>query len=164
VLLLRAATSLRTREDVNRWGQTLGEIGATKEPYIDLMVRGNKLPHRDWLKLNNERHGLRRAFADFLRTGAFCSVRLRLPPPVHARCCTCSGLLLALSGPEPMRRHVRRRRKLTYERSGGIRVFDPKCMVRPCVARGVRRSGGRALQEGFVDLADVRSCINVSGF
>jgi hypothetical protein len=23
---------------------------------------------------------------------------------------------------------------------------------------------GRALQEGFVDLADVRSCINVSGF
>jgi amidase len=29
------------------------------------MVRGNTLPHRDWLKLNNERHGLRRAFASF---------------------------------------------------------------------------------------------------
>ena len=66
VLLLRAATSLRTREaDVKRWGQTLSEIGAAKAPYLDLMVRGNTLPHRDWLKLNNERHGLRRAFAAF---------------------------------------------------------------------------------------------------
>jgi amidase len=66
VLLLRAATSVRTREeDVKRWGQTLNEIGAAKERYLDLMVRGNALPHRDWLKLNNERHGLRRAFAAF---------------------------------------------------------------------------------------------------
>jgi amidase len=66
VLLLRAATSLRTREeDVKRWGRTLNEIDAAKEPYLDLMVRGNALPHRDWLKLNNERHGLRRAFAEF---------------------------------------------------------------------------------------------------
>jgi amidase len=66
VLLLRAATSVRTsEEDVKRWGQTLNEIGAAKEPYLDRMVRGNKLPHRDWLKLNNERHGLRRAFAAF---------------------------------------------------------------------------------------------------
>ena len=66
VLLLRAATSVRTsEEDVKRWGQTLSEIGAAKEPYLDLMVRGNKLLHRDWLKLNNERHGLRRAFAAF---------------------------------------------------------------------------------------------------
>jgi amidase len=48
VLLLRAATSLRTsEEDVKRWGQTLREIGAAKEPYLDLMVRGNKLLHRD---------------------------------------------------------------------------------------------------------------------
>jgi amidase len=66
VLLLRAATALRTREeDVKRWGQTLREIGPTKEPYLDLMVRGNELPHRDWLKLNNERHRLRRDFAAF---------------------------------------------------------------------------------------------------
>jgi amidase len=66
VLLLRAATSARTsEEDVKRWGQTLSEIGATNEPYLDLMVRGNTLPHRDWLKLNNERHGLRRVFAAF---------------------------------------------------------------------------------------------------
>jgi hypothetical protein len=46
---------VRTREeDVKRWGQTLTEIGAAKEPYLDLMVRANTLPHRDWLKLNNE--------------------------------------------------------------------------------------------------------------
>ena len=66
VLLLRAATSVRTsEEDVKRWGHTLTEIDAAKEPYLNLTVRGNKLPHRDWLKLNNERHGLRRAFAAF---------------------------------------------------------------------------------------------------
>jgi amidase len=66
VLLLRAATSVRTsEEDVKRWGQTLSEIGPAEEPYLDLMLRGNTLPHRDWLKLNNERHGLRRAFAAF---------------------------------------------------------------------------------------------------
>src|SRR5215467_3221169 len=29
------------------------------------MVRGSTLPHRDWLRLNNERHGLRGAFAAF---------------------------------------------------------------------------------------------------
>jgi amidase len=80
VLLLRAATSARTAEaDVERWRQAVIEIGAAKEPYLDLMVRGNTLSHRDWLKLNNERHGLRRAFAAFF-TGTFSSVRPPLPP------------------------------------------------------------------------------------
>jgi amidase len=66
VLLLRAATSVRTPEvDVERWRQAAFEIGAAKEPYLDRTVRGNTLSHRDWLKLNNERHGLRRAFAAF---------------------------------------------------------------------------------------------------
>jgi amidase len=66
VLLLRAATSARTPEaDVERWRQAAIQIGAAKEPYLDLTVRGNTLSHRDWLKLNNERHGLRRAFAAF---------------------------------------------------------------------------------------------------
>ena len=66
VLLLRAATSARTPEvDVVRWRQAAIEIGAAKEPYLDRTVRGNTLSHRDWLKLNNERHGLRRAFAAF---------------------------------------------------------------------------------------------------
>jgi amidase len=66
VLLLRAATSARTPEaDVERWRQAVIQIGAAKEPYLDLTVRGSTLPHRDWLKLNNERHGLRRTFAAF---------------------------------------------------------------------------------------------------
>src|SRR5262249_60875118 len=43
VLLLRARTSVRTsEEDVKRWGQTLTEIDAAKEPYLNLTVRGNK--------------------------------------------------------------------------------------------------------------------------
>jgi amidase len=66
VLLLRAATSARTPEaDVERWRQAVIDFGAAKEPYLDLTVRGSTLPHRDWLKLNNERHGFRRAFAAF---------------------------------------------------------------------------------------------------
>ena len=59
-------TSARTPEaDVERWRQAVIQIGAAKDPYLDLMVRGNMLSHRDWLKLNNERHCLRRAFAAF---------------------------------------------------------------------------------------------------
>jgi amidase len=66
VLLLRAATSARTSDqDIERWRQQAAEAGAGKAPYLDLMVRGNTLTHRDWLKLNNERHGLRRVFAAF---------------------------------------------------------------------------------------------------
>src|SRR5262249_36114753 len=66
ILLLRAATSARTPdEDIERWRKAAEAIGAGQEPYLDLMVRGNMLAHRDWLRLNNERHGLRRAFAAF---------------------------------------------------------------------------------------------------
>jgi amidase len=68
VLLLRAATSARTPEtDISRWRKALSEHGAEKEPYLELMVRGNTLLHREWLNLNNERHGLRRAFATFFK-------------------------------------------------------------------------------------------------
>jgi amidase len=66
ILLLRAATSARTPdEDVKRWREAAAAIDAGEESYLDLMVRGTTLPHRDWLRLNNERHGLRRAFAAF---------------------------------------------------------------------------------------------------
>ena len=40
-------------------------IGRGKEPYLDFTIRANTLPHREWLRLNNERHGLRRTFAAF---------------------------------------------------------------------------------------------------
>src|SRR5215831_10693854 len=63
ILLLRAATSARTpEEDIERWRKAAEAAGPGKEPYLELMVRGVTLPHREWLKLNNERHGLRRAF------------------------------------------------------------------------------------------------------
>jgi len=66
VLLLRAATSARTpHEDIERWRQAAETSRPRTETYLDLMVRGNTLHHRDWLRLNNERHGLRRAFAAF---------------------------------------------------------------------------------------------------
>jgi amidase len=64
-LLLRAATSARTPdEDIERWCKAAA-LAPGREPYLDLMVRGSTLRHRDWLKLNNERHALRRVFAAF---------------------------------------------------------------------------------------------------
>jgi amidase len=66
ILLLRAATSARASdEDIERWRMAAEAISPGKEPYLDLMVRGSTLSHRDWLRLNNERHGLRRTFAAF---------------------------------------------------------------------------------------------------
>jgi amidase len=66
ILLLRAATSARTpEEDIKRWRAAVEAVGPGAETYLELMVRGSTLPHRDWLRLNNERHGLRRAFAAF---------------------------------------------------------------------------------------------------
>jgi len=66
ISLLRAATSARTPdEEIDRSRKATTALGAGKERYLDLMVRGFTLPHRDWLRLNNERHGLRRVFAAF---------------------------------------------------------------------------------------------------
>jgi amidase len=72
VTLLRAATSARTpEEDIARWREaSAATAGQERYPdllYLDLSVRGSTLPHRDWLRLNNERHGLRRVFAAFFR-------------------------------------------------------------------------------------------------
>ena len=66
ILLLRAATSARTPDnDVERLRMQGEAIGRGKEPYLDFTIRANTLPHREWLRLNNERHGLRRTFAAF---------------------------------------------------------------------------------------------------
>lgn len=68
VLLLRAATSARTLEaDIARWREALAKTSAEQEPYLDQMVRGNTLAHRDWLALSNERFALRRQFNEFFR-------------------------------------------------------------------------------------------------
>jgi amidase len=67
VTLLRAATSARTSdEDIARWREA-SAAAPGEDLYLDLSVRGSTLPHRDWLRLNNERHGLRRVFAAFFQ-------------------------------------------------------------------------------------------------
>jgi amidase len=68
IVLLRAATSARTAEaDIDRWRAAAAAQATGAEPYLDYAARGSALPHRDWLKLNNERHGLRRVFAAFFK-------------------------------------------------------------------------------------------------
>ena len=66
VLLLRAATSARTPEaDVERWRKAAASAGPGKLRYVEQMVAGCTLSHRDWLGLNNERLQLRRQFNAF---------------------------------------------------------------------------------------------------
>lgn len=66
VWLLRAATSARTPEaDIARWKAAVEKAGPGKEPYLEQMVRGCTLSHREWLGLNNERMKMRRTFNAF---------------------------------------------------------------------------------------------------
>jgi amidase len=67
ITLLRAATSARTADDdIERW-RSASAAAPGQDLYLDLMVRGSTLQHRDWLRLNNERHGLRRVFEAFFQ-------------------------------------------------------------------------------------------------
>ncbi len=66
VWLLRAATSARTpQSDIERWRNAAIEAGAGKLPYVEQMVKGCTLSHREWIGLNNERMLLRRQFNAF---------------------------------------------------------------------------------------------------
>lgn len=66
IWLLRAATSARTPEaDIARWKAAVEKAGPGKEPYLEQMVRGCTLSHREWLGLNNERMKMRRTFNAF---------------------------------------------------------------------------------------------------
>lgn len=66
VLLLRAATSARTAaSDIANWKAALSESAPGVQRYLELMVRGVSLTHREWLPLNNERHHIRRKFNAF---------------------------------------------------------------------------------------------------
>ena len=66
VWLLRAATSARTPDvDIARWQETAAKLGPGKVPYLEQMVKGCSLSHREWLGLNNERLLLRRQFNAF---------------------------------------------------------------------------------------------------
>jgi amidase len=66
VTLLRAATSARTSDaEIARWKEAAKVAGPGKEPYLEQMIRGCSISHRDWLPLNNERMKLRRQFHAF---------------------------------------------------------------------------------------------------
>ena len=84
VYLLRAATSARTREaDIERWKRAAEEAGPGKLPYVEQMVKGCTLSHREWLSLNNERMVLRRQFNASSPTGISSYARLLRLPPGH---------------------------------------------------------------------------------
>ena len=66
VWLLRAATSARTPEaDIAGWKAAIEKAGPGKLSYVEQMVKGCTLSHREWLGLNNERMKLRRQFNAF---------------------------------------------------------------------------------------------------
>lgn len=68
ILLLRAATSMRlTDEQAAFWAEEARKHGEASDDYVALMARGNTLPHRLWLRLNETRLKIRRAFAAFFR-------------------------------------------------------------------------------------------------
>ena len=68
VWLLRAATSARTPEaDIARWKAAAEQAGPGKLPYVEQMVKGCTMSHRDWLGINNERMKLRRQFNAFFQ-------------------------------------------------------------------------------------------------
>ncbi len=69
VLLRRAATSMRAHDDASfaKLLQERDALDPADRSYRAEQVRGNTLFHRDWLRLNNERHRLRAAWADFFR-------------------------------------------------------------------------------------------------
>jgi amidase len=82
--LLRAATSSRvTDDDIERWRKAQETLGPGQNRYLDLLLRGSMLSHREWLRLNNERHGLRRAFAAFFEDYdvLLCPVGASAAPP-----------------------------------------------------------------------------------
>ena len=83
VTLLRAATSGRTpAADIARWREAAARAPG-HDPYLDFTVAGSTLSHRDWLRLNNERHRLRRVFSAFFRDYdiLLCPAALAAAPP-----------------------------------------------------------------------------------
>jgi amidase len=51
--------------DIARWQAAAEAAGPGKVPYLEQMVKGCRLSHREWLGLNNERMKLRRQFNAF---------------------------------------------------------------------------------------------------
>lgn len=68
LMLLRAATSSRLSDDEwAHWADVAAKLGDADLTYLARMARANTLSHRDWLRLNNERHAMRFKFAEFFQ-------------------------------------------------------------------------------------------------
>jgi amidase len=66
VRLLRAATSARTTDaEIEGWKKAIAD--GADATYLRQMVAGVTMGHREWLKLDNERHQMRLAFNDFFK-------------------------------------------------------------------------------------------------
>lgn len=68
ILLLRAATSARQTPEMYAKNLEIAKgLASADESYFARLTRGNVMPHRDWLKLNNQRHHMRLKWAEFFR-------------------------------------------------------------------------------------------------
>jgi amidase len=68
ILLLRAATSGRQTDEILRQNVAIARrLDPGDESYYARMIRGNAMPHRDWLALDEIRHQLRWRWAEFFQ-------------------------------------------------------------------------------------------------
>ena len=68
IALLRSATSGRQSDEAFRKSQEIASgLAPNDESYFARMTRGNVLPHRDWLSLNEERHRMRLKWAEYFK-------------------------------------------------------------------------------------------------
>ena len=68
ILLLRSATSGRQTDEVfARTLEAARGLAPGDESYYARMTRGNALPHRDWIRLNEVRHRMRWKWAEFFQ-------------------------------------------------------------------------------------------------
>ena len=66
ILLLRAATSgALNEEQLERFRKIAAEADADDKSYLTLMARAGTLPHKEWLRINNERHLMARKWQAF---------------------------------------------------------------------------------------------------
>jgi amidase len=68
IRLLRAATSARLPDAAwEKAREDAATLPASDKSYFAQMQRGNSLPHRTWLQLNEKRHRMRLAWDDFFK-------------------------------------------------------------------------------------------------
>ncbi len=68
IALLRAATSGRIPDaEIADWARIAADAEPADMSYLVRTARANTMVHRDWLRLNGERHDMRLRFAEFFR-------------------------------------------------------------------------------------------------